>query len=450
MVTQPPGYAITGPASVCQGDTATLTVTGGVNYLWDAGSILPDTTVAPLSTTTYSVTVTDSVGCTGATQFTLVVDTIPTVSVAPDTAICEGESVTLVGQGSGNFLWSTGQQTSTILVAPSDTTVFTLTITDSKGCSNADSLTVDVWPSPNAQLAGVNPVSCSNDSIVQLVGTPAGGTYAGTGVTDPVSGTWDPSVIPTGIPVTLSYTVTDTLGCIDEATITTTVLNVSSVQFVGLGGEYCLDTIPRLLTGTPPGGMFFGPGISNNVFVPFFAGAGSHVIGYSRTDTNGCVATAIDSTIVHPLPNVVLGQLDSAYCISDTLVALTGSPAGGAFSGIAVTDSIFNPEQAGLNGPHAVVYSYIDTNGCENFDFQEVLVLGLPQLEFVGLQTSYCNNDGAIILQGLPMGGLFNGTGVIGGELVPEAVAPGTYVLEYVYTDSVSGCIDSVRNLRNH
>ena len=56
-------------ATICTGDTATLTanVTGGtgtISYLWSNSDITQEISVAPTTTTTYSVTVTDGNGCT--------------------------------------------------------------------------------------------------------------------------------------------------------------------------------------------------------------------------------------------------------------------------------------------------------------------------------------------------------------------------------------------------
>ena len=52
------------------------------------------------------------------------------------------------------------------------------------------------------------------------------------------------------------------------------------------------------------------------------------------------------------------------YCIYNSADTLTGIPAGGAFNGAGITNSIFNPDSAGI-GIHLVQYNYTDANtGC--------------------------------------------------------------------------------------
>src|SRR5207253_2230749 len=57
---------------------------------------------------------------------------------------------------------------------------------------------------------------------------------------------------------------------------------------------------------------------------------------------------------------------DSIFCHNDAAVTLTGTPAGGTFSGTGVTGNSFNP--AGLsNGNITLSYSYTDSlTGCSN------------------------------------------------------------------------------------
>ncbi|MBK8472999.1 MAG: hypothetical protein IPL33_13015 [Sphingobacteriales bacterium] len=46
--------------SICSGETASLSASGGTSYAWDNGAgVGSPVSVSPLSTTTYTVTVTD-------------------------------------------------------------------------------------------------------------------------------------------------------------------------------------------------------------------------------------------------------------------------------------------------------------------------------------------------------------------------------------------------------
>lgn len=58
---------------------------------------------------------------------------------------------------------------------------------------------------------------------------------------------------------------------------------------------------------------------------------------------------------------------------SNTPITLTGSPAGGTFSGTGVVFSAFNPSLAG-SGLHTITYTYTDSNNCTATDSQDILV----------------------------------------------------------------------------
>ncbi|MBU1487590.1 PKD domain-containing protein, partial [bacterium] len=159
--------AYAGPdVNICSGTCTTLngSASGGApgyTYSWspDDGS-LSDTsdsnpTVCPDTTTTYTLTVTDSNGCTGTDQAIITVnlcDTSCTVTAnaGPDDTVCSGDCAALngsaaVGDGNYTYLWTPGEMTDqNPTVCPTATTTYILTVTDSNGCSNQDQVTVTV------------------------------------------------------------------------------------------------------------------------------------------------------------------------------------------------------------------------------------------------------------------------------------------------------------------
>ncbi|MBK8474458.1 MAG: hypothetical protein IPL33_21030 [Sphingobacteriales bacterium] len=97
--------------SICSGETASLSASGGTSYAWDNGAgVGSPVSVSPLSTTTYTVTVSDANGCTSLDAVTVTVETATagsdaTASVCNDNT--EGTSAvdlsTLVGVSGGVF-----------------------------------------------------------------------------------------------------------------------------------------------------------------------------------------------------------------------------------------------------------------------------------------------------------------------------------------------------------
>lgn len=80
----------------------------------------------------------------------------------------------------------------------------------------------------------------------------------------------------------------------------------------------------------------------------------------------GCDSVITINLTIFNLPAVTLNIANNAVCVDDASMTLTGgSPAGGTYSGPGVTGNSFSPVSAG-NGTHAIVYTYVDSNGCSN------------------------------------------------------------------------------------
>ncbi len=79
---------------------------------------------------------------------------------------------------------------------------------------------------------------------------------------------------------------------------------------------------------------------------------------------------------VHPLPTVNAGTY-AQQCVNDTAITLSGTPAGGTFSGTGVTGNSFNPATAGV-GTHTITYTYTDGHSCENSATTNIVVNALP------------------------------------------------------------------------
>ena len=139
------------------------------------------------------------------------------------------------------------------------------------------------------------------------------------------------------------------------------------------GGPFCVDDAASNLTGSPVGGTFSGTGVSAaGSFDPAIAGVGSHAITYTFTDTNGCENSATVNVVVNALP--VVSVSGGPFCVDDAASNLTGSPAGGTFSGTGVSaGGSFDPATAGV-GTHVITYTFTDTNGCENSATANVVV----------------------------------------------------------------------------
>ncbi len=254
---------------------------------------------------------------------------------------------------------------------------YSLTWTEVNGtCSSATTVSVTFNPLPVVSFTGLGASYCVYETaLVPLTGTPAGGTFSGPGIS---GSNFIASAALVGSH-DITYSFTDANGCSDSQTQTVVVNPTPVVSYAGLASAYCVsDAVANLLTGSPAGGTFSGSGVSGDAFTAALAGAGNHVITYSYTDGVGCTATTSQPTIVNPLPVVSFTGLGSDYCADVSIVTLSGTPAGGAFSGPGISGDTFNPTVAGT-GTHTVTYTFTDGNGCTNSSSQSVNVNTLPQ-----------------------------------------------------------------------
>ncbi len=68
----------------------------------------------------------------------------PTANAGSNVSICLGEEVVLTAAGGTSYLWSTGEVTSSITVAPQTTTTYSVTVTSAAGCQASDEVVVSI------------------------------------------------------------------------------------------------------------------------------------------------------------------------------------------------------------------------------------------------------------------------------------------------------------------
>lgn len=134
------------PSTVCAGNPVSLSANGGVSYSWLPGSLTGSTVVvSPLTTTTYTVTGTSANGCTSISTTSVSVNPIPNIATTalPYSAVCTGGIVKLTATGGASYAW-TGGISNGVNFNPTSTTVYTVTVTGSNGCTNTSSRTIYV------------------------------------------------------------------------------------------------------------------------------------------------------------------------------------------------------------------------------------------------------------------------------------------------------------------
>lgn len=212
-------------ASVCAGSSSTLAASGVNTYTWSTGSNNPSIVITPTVPTSYSVVGTDLNGCVASASVQIGVNVTPTVTaVATGAGICVGGSVQLSASGASAYLWSTGESAATITVSPQASAIYSVTGTNSVGCTATTTLSVVVFASPSVS-AGAD-VEVASGSSYQFNPSVSGA----------VSYTWSPAtylnnsndlnaITSPEENITYVLTVSSANGCTASDTIAVQLLN---------------------------------------------------------------------------------------------------------------------------------------------------------------------------------------------------------------------------------
>lgn len=161
-----PVVSISSNTTICEGNSVTLTASGGTNYLWSNLSSSSIINVSPSISTTYSVNVKDNNGCSANSSVLVNVIQHPVSSVSNDTSVCEGQSVTLYASGGTSYYWNTGALASTITVVPAPGSNKYIVNISNGACATEDSILINVFALPIVDAG--NNVTINKGTSIQL------------------------------------------------------------------------------------------------------------------------------------------------------------------------------------------------------------------------------------------------------------------------------------------
>jgi hypothetical protein len=448
----------------------------GNTYSWSpslglSSSNISNPTANPSLSTSYTLTVTGSNGCTSTDQILVTVDNQnPIANAGGDfTKNCiQNIDGLLIGSNSmaGNsYSWSplSGLNSSFIsspFANPTATTNYTLTVTGSNGCVSTDQVLVTV----NVQAPAINAGNDFTKTCVQNINgssigaiSIAGNSYSWT----PSSGLSSSSISnPIANPeVTTNYflTVTGNNGCTETDQILVTVDNQNPLA--NAGNDFiktCNENINGLTIGSSiENGSTYSwiptVGLSSaNVSNPFANPTATTNYTLTVTGNNGCVSTdLILVTVNTQLPVAIAGNDFTKTCIQNASGMTIGSnsvngnqyvwtPSLGLSSSI-IANPIANP---------AVSTNYTLTvtgaNGCSSTDQIFVVVNNLSPIANAGNDVSICQNEitnlsgtGGVVYSWFPTTGLSSST-------IFNPIANPAVTTNYILTVTGSnGCSDT-------
>ncbi|MEO5644655.1 MAG: gliding motility-associated C-terminal domain-containing protein [Bacteroidia bacterium] len=408
IVTPSPQANAGANTTICNGSCTNLTATGGVSYTWQPGNQNGSAiTVCPTAPTTYTVTVTDSNGCT-AMDDVLVSTSSANVTASPDVNICTGASTILFASGSNGTTYSwtpnngslTGANTANPTATPGSTTTYTVTATNSIGCTATDSVMVTITPAP--------PLTVSNDTSMcsggSAVLTASGAT---TYSWQPGSGTGSSITVNPG--TTTTYTVTgNNNNCISYDSVTVSI-NPPPYVYAGPDFSVCRGSQATMNVATTGNSYLWLPtsGIigSNTTQTIIAAPTVNTSYTVAVSGIGGCISTDTINVSVNTLPTVNATTPDNSICVGlSTTVNATGAS---SYSWIPTT-GLGSPTAGSSTANPSTTTTYqvigTDANGCMDTASIIITVNPLPAVYITSTPTECGDTTGALINSGVTTG----------------------------------------------
>jgi len=380
--------------------------TPGYSYSWSNGATSQD--ISALAAGTYTVTVTDSKGCTEQLSVTITQPNLLGQVAAITDVDCFGDATGIIGVDTYggvlpySYLWSSGQTSEDISLLSAGT--YTLTITDGNNCTSVQPYVVAEPAAPLALSSTAIDVACYSDSTGSIDLTTTGGTAGytyqwstGLGVVLPYTSE-DIVNVPTD---TYTVLVTDSRGCqetlvqlVDEplAPLSSSPILVDILCFADLTGS--ID--PVIAGGTAPYSYLWSTGATT----PTVAGLASGAYSLTVTDSKGCT-DIYNYTLSQPAAALSLALTGvDILCFGDATGSVTSAVDGGTpgysylWTNAGTADSITNLIAANYG------LTVTDNNGCTISD-NITLIEPLAPLVLSSVVTDvdcYGNNSGSIDL----------------------------------------------------
>lgn len=278
--------------------------------------------------------------------------------------VCKGDSIKLTITGKWQtidwFLNGANYTQGKSEIYVRDSSLIYVKVTSEKGCFViSDSVSVIFNRSPNVKISGLNGGYCIDDESDSIIFSPNGGVLTGIGV---VNANFNPREAGVG-KHTVNYVFKNANGCEAKTEVNLEVFPRPDVSILNLDTSYCDNDEAVILKGNPANGVFSGIGVNNNKLNPAVGNFGKRLVSYYFEDNNGCSNLDTVYIDIFESTKVSFSGLDTAYCPDDSTIVLLASVQGGAFSGKGITDSGFNPFNAGV-GRHLITYTYTNSFGC--------------------------------------------------------------------------------------
>lgn len=432
-------------SEVCEGEDITLSVSGaaGGTFEWDSNADNASTssvTVTPsYPSTSYTVTVINSIGC--STSATAVIDVIakPEVSIDGSDSICVGTTTQLLPSSGG--LWTASDYevavvSNTGLVTGTGTgTVTFLYKDDITGCYSDPTAEVVVNENTTPLITGDDQI-CIGSNPVLASSIPNGSWYSSNtsvATIDPATG----MISPVGQGnATITYEA-QSEGCYNTASYN---INIHETAELSLNGpsSICEGDLTYVTASTSGSWSSSDESVASISTMGQITGVGAGEATISFTSSAGCVSNLGSPITVVGTPNTTLtGPSDICIDATTTLSPTTG---GVWLSSNSTVASVTNDGTVTGNAAGVATFTFIEaTHGCVSNNNVTVNVNADPIIAAPSAN-SLCIGETASITPS--SGGAWNSSdpliASVGNDGTITALAAGT--VTFTYTNSTTGC----------
>ncbi|MHB8403530.1 MAG: nidogen-like domain-containing protein [Bacteroidia bacterium] len=401
-ITVNPLPSVTVPsATICAGETVTLTASGATNYSWAPGIGLSSTVgtsviANPVTTQSYTIVGTNAAGCTNTVTTLVTINTIAAPTATSNTPCAnQALSLTCLPNGLANYAWAGPNSYTSSIQNPIRTGVtasaagtYTVVIHDINNCTSTTTISVIVNPLPIV-TASATPV-CLNQTI-NLFATNGDSLYSWSGPSGYTSPLQNPFIPNASASMAGVYvvTVTDGNGCFNASTIYVAVYPLPTIEVTS--PTICVAST-ETLTASGAANYTWSPAtdlsatFGNQVLI-IPSTATNHTYTVIGQDMNGCVNTATTTITVNDTPSVNVTPAITKGCTPQCVkYTATNNPAASKYNwnfgnGQPSTES--SPTACfTVSSTYTVKLILTDVNGCVNTATASVIAEPVPVPDF--------------------------------------------------------------------
>jgi len=325
--------------------------------------------------------------------------------------------------------------------------------TDGKGCSNTDSIDIEVYDLPDASITPTGPFCLNAGMQTILPAVNAGGSFTFNTFID-ASGNFDPAAAGVGTH-RIYYTFNDGIGCSNTDSLDVLVWSLPDASILD-AGPFCSNDAVSSISPSTPGGSFSGGAFisATGDFDPSLGNITDNWVYYALTDANAC--SNIDSTliIVNDIPNNTITLNPNEGCDPLEIDYFT-EPADSIVwtLGPEITIDQTNVQSVLTTGSYQLVLEAFNALGCSTTTTENILVHPTPNASFsfspdvvyLDNPTYYFNDESSPNITGWEWQ-FGDGNSSIDSDPAHTYSAGGEYSVD-LFVEDVNGCRDTTSNV---